>query len=425
MLDLPVDTFEILGIGAREDSYTDLLVRGLNEIPDFMENLINNLPGNKRFKYDQVQQAILRGNTGFNYKKDWKAISRIGVTIQKPEGRSKDTPDMVLYSQTDNSLIIIENKVFSGEGWQQTERYSQNEFIQKLLERLKSDPFRVNFKNPKLGFYYLTLDGTEPSCKKFFEVLRYGDIIKAIPLNLLFQLPNPITGVLLKEFYNRVSHYDRHIQSPIPGNTTVEDYLKKTSGFVTQRDNFHNICRKMEICKNMNINLTPSEGCTANQGCGSIPLFIWRKEDWAKISFDTSQNQDYKLDIHFELQWNSCTEHIVLYLHFHTKPYITAKTFQSKFPNQSQGNIKYNDLRKELYDYLNKALMGKKSEWVLNQQIVNGIRPLFVARYEYNNGSESWTCGEFKTKTEKLIDEMTGYIESFVNSSLVRNIKVP
>ena len=386
------DTFEILGIGGREDSYTDLLVRGLNEIPDFMENLINNLPGNK----------------GFKYEGDWKAISRIGVTIQKPAGRSKDTPDMVLYSQTANSLIIIENKVFSGEGWKQTERYSDNEFFQKLLERLQSDPFCVNLNNSKLGFYYLTLDGTKASCDKF-EVLRYRDIIKAIPLNLSSQLPNSRTGVLLKEFHDRVSHYENWKKNIPDPTVQIEDYLTNTAGFVTQTDIFNN------ICTNMNINLTPSWGCTANQGCGSIPYFTWRKEVWENISFATSQNTKYKLDIHFELQWNSCTKHIVLYLHSHTNPYITEKDFERECANLPHVIENYKKLRNKLYDHL--ELMKKKdSEWVLNQQIVNKIRPLFVAKYEYNNESKSLTCGKFKTKTETLINEMASFVDSFLSS---------
>ena len=106
--------FDILGIGSREDSYTDLIAYAFEHSSEFRQNILTKL-----------------GEQDYG---DWKGWIRPPIPIKSKSGRKKDVPDLILFSNKKQKVLLIENKVFSCEGWEQTKRYASDEFKKNFLE---------------------------------------------------------------------------------------------------------------------------------------------------------------------------------------------------------------------------------------------------------------------------------------------------
>lgn len=173
--------FDILGIGNREDSYTDLIAYSFTTSSSFRENVLNIL---EMPDYD-----------------DWFSLTRLPVAIKSNIGRKKDVPDLLLISKKGNKIVLIENKVHSNEGWAQTERYASDEFKESLIHYLHRNEL-LESQTPDIKFFYLTLDGDKPSSTEF-NILKYSDIANCIPSNL----GNSKRDILLQELKERIDEY--------------------------------------------------------------------------------------------------------------------------------------------------------------------------------------------------------------------------
>jgi len=71
--------FDILGIGNREDSYTDLIAYSFKTSDEFKKNILEQL--------------------SVPYQDDWIVKTRLPVAIKSSTGRKKDVPDMLLFSK--------------------------------------------------------------------------------------------------------------------------------------------------------------------------------------------------------------------------------------------------------------------------------------------------------------------------------------
>ena len=265
--------FEILGIGSREDSYTDLIHYAFENNTEFKKKLLK-----------------LLNEQNFN---DWKAITRPSVTIVSETGRKKDVPDLIIFSKKAYKILLIENKVFSGEGWKQTERYSSDDFKNSLTKDLVKKEKMV--ENPKFKFIFLTLYGKEPSSSNFLTK-SYKDIANCIPQTL----SNTKLDILLTELKERINEYENW---PLPKeNDVVLNYLHNTNRLVNSYRTFTIMSKNLIDTKNV-----PVVECsiTANRGSGYIPLCIWQKDEWKgeKDSTEKSEQIDGRkcFDIHFEL----------------------------------------------------------------------------------------------------------------------------
>jgi len=373
--------FEMLGIGSREDSYTNLIHCAFIHNSKFQEKLLERLSDLNPFE----------NHPHFD---DWKSIIQPTVAIKSDTGRKKDIPDMVIFSQKAQLILLIENKTFSGEGWEQTKRYSDQNFKYSLLEYFKTKG--IIFNNPGFKFYFLTLDGKNPVSDKFTPI-KYEDIIKCIPE--IYE--NSKLDILLSEFKERVNKY---INQPKPDNEViVKDYLHKTKWLVNSFRTFSVMTENLLSGKNLS---RVECSVTGHKGSGYIPLCIWQKPDLWKGKKFTKENSEIIegkkcYDIHFELQWDTRenNESITLYLHYSTNPYMTNNVFKKlkeKFKNS------YNNNRDEFYNFVKK---NNPPLWNISKTYLR------IAFYKFDNDIK---YGDLKETINALISSMTPIINEFI-----------
>ena len=242
--------FDILGVGGREDSYTDLIAHAFNTSQKFRVKLIENI--------------------GINDYGDWISHVRLPVSIKSDTGRKKDIPDLIFSSKTGNKIVLIENKIFSGEGWEQTKRYSSNEFKDSLVRYLIKKNILQNGMVPNFEFFYLTLDGNNPSSSEFIPI-KYTVISEAIP----HDADNSKLTLLLNELKDRIDEYNNW-QLP-KDNELVIDYLKSARRLVSPYKVF---CKFADGLVSNDNDFIKEFYLTGNQGSSYIPSCQWHKAHW-------------------------------------------------------------------------------------------------------------------------------------------------
>lgn len=354
--------FDILGIGSREDSYTDLIAYAFKHLPKFRENFLMLL--------------------GEKVNCDWECLIRPPVSIRKSI-RTKDIPDLILFSKKTGKALLIENKIFSGEGWEQTKRYASDEFRNSLVDHL--DTNSLNLK-----YFFLTLEGEKAASTKF-KLITYYDVSACIPKSI----GSSKLVILLQELQERI---DEYYKWPLPNDDTVVlEYLKKnTKRLVNTYKTFRLITKKL-----LSEDFKKECGITANRGSGYIPLCLWYKESWRSKEYPKELNGSKCYDIHFELQWDTRKdwENLTLYLHYHTNPYFT-QTYLKKLDRKFIA--KYEENRNKLFNDLKTK---KILDWTINKT------PLRIAFYSFNRNVK---FGEFKMMVNNLVSDVTYIVDKFI-----------
>ncbi|HJH30793.1 MAG TPA: hypothetical protein C5S50_01045 [Methanosarcinaceae archaeon] len=237
--------FDILGIGGREDSYTDLIAHSFKTSHEFNRNILANLFVDD---YD-----------------DWIVKTRLPVAIKSNTGRKKDIPDMLLISKNGNSIVLIENKMFSAEGWEQTKRYASEEFKSSLIHYLYEKKL-IETKEPHMFFFYLTLDGEKPASDEF-KILKYSHISASIP----DELGTSKGDLLLQELKDRI---DEYYNWEVPGeDDVIIEYLNRAERLVSPHKAFYTMAENLNIDKRFNKDYY----VTGNRGSAYIPACQWYK----------------------------------------------------------------------------------------------------------------------------------------------------
>jgi len=354
--------FDILGISSREDSYTDLIVHAFRQHSGFRKNLL----------------SLLR-EEDYN---DWEHLVRPSVSIKV--GRKKDVPDLILFNKKANKIILIENKVFSGEGWNQTERYASNEFKKSLESYLGIS--KANFK-----FFFLTLDEIEPSSSEF-QTISYLDISECIPKTI----GNSKLDILLEELKERI---DEYYNWPKPSeNDVVLDYLKNIRRLVNSYRTFRIM---VDGLLELNKEFLKECGITANRGSGYIPLCLWYKESWRSREYPEEKDGSKCYDIHFEFQWDTREdwENLTLYLHYHTNPYMTQKELKEV---SKDFVAKYDESRDDFFSYIKEKA---PQYWNISKTFLR------IAYYTFDNNVN---FGNLKKIVNVLIGNMTSIIDEYL-----------
>lgn len=278
------DAFDLLGVSRREDSYTTLVGRAFMCDAGFRSALLRVL------------------GSSATTSADWACRLRVGVTA---EADAKSVPDIVIFSRDAREMLIIEAKIDAGEGDRQTERYTDPDTRAKLCARLLG----LDAPTTHQRGFFLTLDGAAPR-SSWFNRLKWTAVAEAAEAST-----HPGTlGVLLRELAARVRQHDAW---PAPGTMTpVLRYLRRRPGLVNEAAVFRRLLEESWMEAE---GFKAHFGSTANPGCGNIPLCKWSKRTWERYK----SASDPGLSIHFELQWNTASDDLDLYLHCETHPYLT------------------------------------------------------------------------------------------------------
>ncbi len=358
--------FDILGVGTRENSYTDLIDYAFTHNKDFRQKFLE-----------------LLGEQDYS---DWECKVRPNITIKSGRGRKKDVPDLILINYKSKKICLIENKLFSGEGWEQTKRYASSEFRTALKKELQIKP-----KNIK--FFYLTLEGISPVSSNFKTVSYLGilNFLKEISLG------NSKLDILLKELQERLEEY--YNWNKPKDNEIVIDYLKRTRRLVNWEKTFRivseNVFNKKEFKKWF--------GITGNCGSGYIPLCQWYKMSWIGKKYPDEKDGTKCYNIHFEFHWDTRQdwENLTLYLHYETNPYMTRKQMESIESNFIK---KYTKARDDFFKYIKESA---PNGWKISKT------SLRIAYYTFN---KSIKFRELQEQMYKLINVMSPHIDEYLKS---------
>lgn len=356
--------FDILGIGSREDSYTNLIVYAFKENFEFRRNFL-----------------LLLGEEDYG---DWDFLIRYPILVVSGSGRKKDIPDLILISRKGNKVLLIENKIFSGEGWNQTDRYASDEF-RKGLEAC------IRITGPDFRYFFLTLDGGSPS-STLFRTISYKDILRCIPQDL----SGSKVDILLKELRERL---DEYYNWSLPGEgDNVLVYLKSTRRLV---DSYRTFRIVVDSFFDLGYDFLKEYYITANRGSCYIPLCLWYKKRWRGGTYPEEKEGERCYDIHFEFQWDTREdrENLTLYLHYHTNPYMTQEDIKRLRDDFVEG---YKRMRDEFFNYI---YIEAPRYWKINRTYLR------IAYYTFDSDIR---FSELKRILGELIGNMTPIIDEYL-----------
>lgn len=391
------DIFEILGINGREDSYTDLMKYCF----DTWEN----------FRIEFLKIFTKKPNKDFKLKIRKQYTDKDNLAI---------IPDMTLYS--DDEIIIIENKIFSGEGYEQTKKYIQYE--QDIIDILKKENNKIKAK--KCEYYYLTLEGKDANSKKF-HTIKWSEIITKCCVNISSISDDESLKIIIKDLVARCNEYDR-IEEP-QNNECLEEYIKRNdnSGFITKEILFKKYMNKLfENIINKYSGFENVVYSTSNNWSGKKFIGYIYKEEWkSKLERDecTDENDDFKF-IHIEFSYVEKEENLKLGIHYEVNPYYPQKKMnqwikESELNNKIYTNYKNNrnNFKNNLYKCLNDKYEYVKSErtykdknninaWKKNSRCLS-VLDTSISKYTVFEKLEKWI--------EETVEEAIQIIEEVIN----------
>ena len=359
--------FDILGIGGREDSYTDLIAYSFKTLPEFKTNLLAKL-------------------SVPDYG-DWIVKTRLPVAIKSNKGRKKDIPDMLMISKKGSSIILIENKIFSGEGGEQTHRYSSKELKSSLTQYLNENRI-IDSHELNMKYFYLTLD-SDDALSTTFEPLNYYSISECIPDNL----GNSKRDILLQELKERVNEY--YDWKPPQNEDVIIKYLKSAERLVTPKKAFHTMVKHISIDESF----TKEYYITGNRGSSYIPACQWyKKPQWRGTNCKTVNNGHSCFEINLDFQWDVRYDSFDLFLEYTTCPYQTRKELKA----YNETFLKeYQQQRNLFFEHVNNSDIGN---WELKKT------PLRIAKFNFD---KNITFGELKQNISDLTSTATEIIDEW------------
>jgi hypothetical protein len=353
--------FDILGIGLREDSYTDLLVNIFANSEEFRKNFLKLL---KEEKYD-----------------NWEQVVRYSIGGNKP--------DWILYNRELEKIIVIENKILSKEGLWQTDRYSSPEFKEAARNIL-------GIPDADFSFYLLSLNELNPRSPNFIPI-SYLDIRNCLP----DVSDNSDISILARELKERIDEY-YNWEKPKDDDEVLK-YLRNVKGWV----NIYSTFRIMAESIIEGEKYTKFYGSTQNRQNGYTPLAIWEKPHWKSKPFYEQDDGSKHYSIHYEFQWATRTETLLLYLHYHPDPAYGKKDFKATVSPEFYA--KFYEARKRFHNYFQNTTQNKNlSYW----RMLNPSRSYYgIAECSFQGNI---TFKELKNKIREIMKETTPIIEEYL-----------
>lgn len=297
----PQDELEVLGVSSREDSYTSLLGQGLRHDGQLLHRFL---------RYVGVAESA----------RDWRVslrpvVHRAGV--EEEGGRTKDIPDLVLSSQAQRTLIVVENKVEATEGEGQTDAYSCPHFLNSIARQLGLDESQLSYK-----LLFLTPDGIaplqSPQLKHRFEVMTYADLAPLLPVDRADPL-----GRLLATLRRRV---EEQASWNVPvDEADVRSYLRVGWGLVTPLRRLRLLC---DVMRFHDLGTVARTGASNNAN-GPVYYVQVLRPAWERASGSPT---DQGWSIHLELQWAPRPGTLTLHLHHETCPYVKHRDLEKAAP---------------------------------------------------------------------------------------------
>lgn len=292
------DIFEILGIDSREDCYTDLIKYFFDNWKDFKIKFIKWLAKNPDddFKLEIRNTYNLTANCNVNIETD-------------TEERKKIVPDLILHSNKE--IIIIENKIFSKEAYNQTKEYASEQYRSRIQEKF-------NLKEATFSFYFVTLEGIEAKDRSF-RPIPWSELIKFCCDDITEIENEDRLKILVKDLIKRCEEYD-NIKKP-QRNETINTYLDNRNRFVTTTMLFKVYME--EVLRDIKDDLKCEFGQSNNKNGDILQVWLY-KDEWKEKELEECSENDNCRFIHIEFSMEDNSEKIRLCIHYETYPYKTS-----------------------------------------------------------------------------------------------------
>lgn len=285
-----LDTFDLLGVSGREDSYTDLIVHAFNQDTQFRSLLLKFVDA--------------RPGSG------WHARQRVKVPV--PGSRKGNVPDIVLFDEK-KQIIAIEVKVWSSEGFEQLFRYSSMEFKGELVRKLYGDDVVLGESDREsFRLIYLTLDPYPFETAGEFTWKSFDELQSEV-LSAGFNERSRLHG-LLREFNARI---EARSKWEISADVTLAELFEGGPKMLSSRERLERFVRDCIPGESFSFN----SGVVNNPQHGQTALVQVFKPEWARRSSTPSGFAD-SFNAHFELQWLGA-DGMSFEVHFETEPYLT------------------------------------------------------------------------------------------------------
>ena len=322
-----MDLFDVLDVSLNEDTYSSLLVHVFRRFPNILAGVFGELTG-----------KTITGKNSVKFRR------QIGSD-------SKDKPDIVVEAETDSGIwwLVIEAKVQSGEGHEQTRRYAA---LCEIALQAK--------KHGGSTLCYLTLAGDDAEmdagCKGTgcWHVLTHLELVQLIDkYDVRLELQSDVVlSVPWCAYKARLEHYE-HLEAPTD-DQRILDWLGKPSEYFITRDE-----RALALAETLFPKNLLCEG-GIYPGKGKDQFYAHAHEPgWNTGYFSnrTSQRLVDCLSVHYELSFpvNYKEGGVRFRLNLLTNPYMTESEIEAvgkaKFGFQKVRKF----LRGQLHDRLRRT----------------------------------------------------------------------
>ena len=303
-MDTNYDVFDILGISRKEDSYTNLVKYLFDNWNYFKQKFIEEFAENTKDEFE------------LETRNTYSLINDIDIEINVEHHRKKILPDMILHSKKE--IIIIENKIFSGEGYKQTIEYSSKKYLD-VVER------KFNIKHAKFNFYFMTLDGIKAYSPNF-KSIKWSKLIANCCKETSEIEKYPRLKILVDDLVQRCKQYE-NIPEPAD-NESICTYLNKRTKFITTEKLFKIYMTEVlkDIVPKYNFYYDFS---TSDNRNGHVSLVYLYKKDWRGIDIEKAKQGDSCRFIHIEFNMPENLKEINLCIHYEGYPYKTAEEWNN------------------------------------------------------------------------------------------------
>lgn len=173
-----IDVFSLFHVETKEDVYTFCLVEMLKN-------------GDSAFKQ--------RVGAQFGFSDGDYQVFRGAIQVENDNStRAQIIPDMILYGK--KHLAVVESKMFSSEGYRQTDDYEKNALVikEQFCEKKRCDD------DATVSFYFLTLSGVTSESKSF-QPIKWSSFYSSVLSETEFK--DECLEVIRKTILNQVKKY--------------------------------------------------------------------------------------------------------------------------------------------------------------------------------------------------------------------------
>lgn len=351
------DLFEIFN--AREDNYTNMLQYLFETEASFRTEFLKLIFGKDVLDVKFETRAAYRQNNTTRY-----------------------VPDIILYN--DNNFAIIEVKIYSGEGDQQTKRYF--EASRDIMNNLGV----INCSKPK--FFFLTIDGAKPQSEQF-QSLCWSDIANCMNPEAYC---NVMAKLLTSHFKERIKSIEqREIDFNGLWEKEVHSYLwSGASRFYVALEHLFKLIAKEEWCRESNIIWRGYSWTSFNKSSNSLEHSAtfypedgrWQGADLKDAMKCNKPESCY--DYHFEFKWNEAANLLNMRLDYHLNPYKSAKDIENI------DDVRLKKFAKECNEVRKNNAIKNKDNWFrispeeyhsnYNKHITDSLMTLVTVKYEHD-----------------------------------------